>query len=106
MNTQIPASPKDRVKTRRPGGVGGPSLQGDKYHEMRRAILQALAGRSHGIESRQLHQTVKPLLSESVYGPDCLTSWYCVQVVLDLEARGHIRRVGDSDERFVRVGDA
>jgi len=94
----------DRIATRHPKGARGPSLQGDKYREMRDAIFQVLAAHSDGIELSSLLEAVKPLLSETVYEPGSLTTWYCVNVELDLEARGQIER--DQAELLFRVADA
>ncbi len=97
----------DRVATRHPGGAYGPSLHGDKYREMRAAIFQVLGSNPKGIELRNMLDAVKPFLSDSVYNPGSLTSWYCVNVELDLEAQGQIERVQDGAiERLRRVADA
>ena len=97
----------DRIATRHPGGAYGPSLHGDKYREMRSAIFSVLGSNPEGIELRNLLEAVKPFLSDRVYVPGSLTSWYCVNVELDLEARGQIERVQDgATERLRRVTDA
>ena len=97
----------DRIATRHPKGSRGPSLYGDKYREMRDAIFQVLAAHPGGIELSKMLEAVRPLLSETVYEPGSLISWYCVNVELDLEARGQIERIEDHHtERLHRIADA
>lgn len=100
-------SKTDRIATRHPGGAYGPSLHGDKYREMRAAIFRVLDSNPQGIELRNLLDAVKAFLSDRVYDPGSLTSWYCVNVELDLEAQGQIERVQDgATERLRQVTDA
>ncbi len=108
MQSQVQKhSRSDRIATRHPKGNYGPSLQGDKYREMRTAIFRVLNSNPQGIELSKMLDAVKPFLSEDVYGPGSLTSWYCVNVELDLEAQGQIERllVGQT-ERLRRTVDA
>ena len=102
-----PTRQKDRVSTRHPDGHAGPTLQGDKYREMRRAILKALSCDQRGLELSSLIEAVRPLLSEQIYDSGSLTPWYCVNVKLDLEARGEIECILEvAPERYRHAGDA
>ncbi len=91
------------VMTLHPQGKAGVNIDGDKYREMKAALLKVIGRARNGVPFGDLAELVEPHLSEEVYGGSSIT-WYTVTVKLDLEARGILDRIpGVSPQRVRRT---
>lgn len=74
----------NKILTLHPEGKAGVNIDADKYHQIRRAILERVE-KAGEIGFQELAQSLKVELKDTFEGS---VSWYVTTVKLDLEARG------------------
>ncbi len=91
----------DRIMTLHPTGKQGTNIDRTKYEAMKQAILTTLQ-EHEDLTFRQLQGFVENKLNGNFDGS---IGWYYTTVKLDLEARGLIKRSGNSPQRLQLVED-
>ncbi|GAB4429729.1 MAG: hypothetical protein Kow002_18340 [Anaerolineales bacterium] len=90
---------EDKILTLHPEGKQGVNISRSKYEMIRQAILDAI--HSQGIVTfKGLVSLVEYQLRNRFEGS---ISWYVTTVKLDLEARGEIERVPDTEPQQLRL---
>jgi len=90
---------ENKILTQHPEGKQGVNISRAKYEMIRKAILDAI--HSQGIVTFQgLVSLIEFQLRNRFEGS---ISWYVTTVKLDLEARGEIERVPDTDPQQLRL---
>lgn len=90
---------KDRIMTLHPQGKSGVNIDRDKYDAMCKAILDSV--QNHGeITFKELTEDVRYKLEGKFDGS---IDWYVTTVKLDLEARGAIERISESNPQRLRM---
>ncbi len=89
----------DKIRTLHPEKKQGVNISKEKYEIIRKAILSTLR--------KQREMTFKNLsraIAKEVDGNfDGSVTWYATTVILDLEARGEVKRVPNSRPQLVKL---
>jgi hypothetical protein len=89
----------EKILTQHPEGKNGVNISRAKYDMIRLAILRAI--RSQGVITFEgLVSVVEYTLRNRFDGS---IPWYVTMVMLDLEARGEIERIPDSEPQKLRI---
>jgi hypothetical protein len=68
------------------------TVNAEKYHAMRKAMLKALPKKPPGLTFDEMIKAVLPLLPEALWPQGQKAGWWVKTVQLDLEAKGLIAR--------------
>lgn len=78
-------------------------VDGDKFAEMKRAVLAALPDHAPGITPAELIEAVKPRLDQILFPGGDTAGWWVKAVQLDLEAKKIITRAPKSPVKLWRL---
>jgi len=94
----------ERIQLRNPDPTKkAPRMDRDTYAIVRKTALATLPAKEPGMTWTDFRDTVSArLLRTKGYDSKLNPWWYTHAVKLDLEARGEIKRVGNSPQRLVR----
>jgi hypothetical protein len=90
----------ERITTQHPAGKQGVNIDRNKYDQVREAILATL----RKVDDMPLHK-LPPAIAKKLPDFDGSISWYTTTIKLDLEARGLIERVPDSQPQRLRLAE-
>jgi hypothetical protein len=91
---------EEKIMTLHPKGKKGVNISKAKYDLMRDTILE-IVGANEGVTFKEMTQVVGEKLAGKFEGS---IGWYTTVVKLDLEARGTIERVPNSQPQQLRLG--
>ena len=68
------------------------TVDGDKYADMKQALLHVVPSTGHGFTQAEMMSAVKPHLSAALFPGGKTSGWWVKCVQLDLEAKGILAR--------------
>jgi hypothetical protein len=93
----------ERIQTQNVTGAKGVRISRQMYDEVKKAILNVLSQNGDGILFRDLPKAVAKQVPKDLFA-NASVGWYTTVVKLDLEARGQIKRVPDSQPQILQLG--
>lgn len=101
----------EQARSTRPGTVtvenvnhpGATStVDADKYHAMRKTMLNVLPTKAPGLTETQMREALVPQLPDDLFPGGAKAGWWSKTVQLDLEAKGVITRESSKPLRWHR----
>jgi hypothetical protein len=94
----------EKIQTRNVTGASGFHISRQMYDEVKQAILHTLSVKNgEGMLFKDLPKAVTKQVPKKLFA-NASVPWYTIVVKLDLEARGLIKRVPDSQPQMLQIG--